>query len=666
MNLLNRLPAAAGAVLLSLAALGAHAASTVLAPWRDLDPGAPAAQAAQRGPAIRPLKARPFALDNPPLEAFVRQLPAEQTDPASRPALNLPMPDGRTLTFQVFATDVMAPGLAARYPQIRSFAGVADSDPTITARFDLGPRGLHGQVFTPQGEIYIDPQGRGDVRRHQSYYTRDLPPRARVRDAVLRDRASQSGRRSAPAVQVGPMHVHPGGLRTYRLAIATTGEYAAFQDPDHMPPDKAIVLAELVALTNRVTGIYEREVGIRLQLVANTDALIFTNPGTDPFDDQDGLQILEANTAVFNGTLGVGSYDIGHTVSTGGGGVAGLGVVCGPEKAIGVTGLPEPVGDAFYVDYVAHEMGHQFGADHTFNGVEGSCAGGNRYGPMAYEPGSGVTIMAYAGICGADDLAPHSIPNFHVASIEQIFSYTREGTGATCGVASRSGLRQALAYAGLARYTIPARTPFELTGWTGPIPDPMLAYQWEQLDLGAEGHPDQPDGTAPLFRSFPPTASPTRVFPQVSDLVNQTHTPGELLPTVSRAMNFRFNVRDNTTGPRHGGFASADLRVDVSAAAGPFKVLAPNWGGQYLGGSLLAVQWDVANTDRPPVSCGMVDILLSLDGGLTFPTVLKLWAGNTGRDMVQLPRVATTRARLKVKCHGNVFFDISDADFSIR
>lgn len=249
-----------------------------------------------------------------------------------------------------------------------------------------------------------------------------------------------------------------------------------------------------------------------------------------------------------------------------------------------MTGLAEPVGDAFYLDYVAHEVGHQFGADHTFNGVDGSCAGDNRHGPMANEPGSGITIMAYAGICGADDLAPHSIPNFHVASLEQIFSYTREGAGASCGVASRSGWRQVLAYAGPVGFTIPAQAPFELTGWAGPALDPMLAYQWEQHDLGAEGHPDEPDATAPLFRSFPPTASAARVFPQARDIVNQTHTQGEALPAVSRAMNFRCNVRDNTPGPRHGGFASADLRVNVSAAAGPFRVLAPNTAGQYLGG----------------------------------------------------------------------------------
>lgn len=666
MKMFNRLRAAAGLVLL-MALPAAHPAPAVLVPWQDVAGGAPAAPSLRKAPAARPLKARAFTLDKSPLEALVRKLPGEQADPSGRLAVSLPMPDGRALTFQLFATEVMAPGLASRYPQIRSFAGVADGDPRITGRFDLGPRGLHGQVFTPQGEVYIDPQGRGDVRQHHSYYTRDLPPRARARDTLLRHRGAraQAAAQGSASIQIGPIHVQRGGLRTYRLAIATTGEYAAFQDPDHSPPDKALVLAELVALTNRVTGIYEREAGIRLQLTANTDALIFTDPATDPFDDQDGLQILEANTAVFNGTVGEGSYDIGHTVSTGGGGVAGLGVVCGKDKAIGVTGLPEPVGDAFYVDYVAHEMGHQFGADHTFNSMEGSCGSGNRYGPMAYEPGSGVTIMAYAGICGADNLAPHSIPNFHVASLEQIFSYTRQGTGATCGTASRAGLRQVLAFTAPGGFTIPARTPFELSGWTGALLDPMLAYQWEQYDLGAEGTPDQPDATAPLFRSFPPTASPTRVFPQVSDLINGTHTLGEILPAVSREMNFRFNVRDNTLGPRHGGFASADLRVNVTAAAGPFKVLAPNTAGQFPRGSLLTVQWDVANTRQAPVSCAAVDILLSLDGGRTFPVLLKPWAANSGRDTVLLPRVATTQARVKVKCHGNVFFDISDADFSI-
>lgn len=224
MTMFDRLPAAAGMVLLLLATPEAQAAPAVLVPWQDVAGSTLATQAARHAPSISPLKARAFALDKGPLGALVRKLPDEQADASNRLAVNLPMPDGSALTFQVFATEVMAPGLA-------------DSDPHITARFDLGPRGLHGQVFTPKGEVYIDPQGRGDVRHHHSYYTRDLAPRARMPDTVLRQRASRAGGSPAPSTQIGPVHIQRAGLRTYRLAMATTGEYAAFLDPDHAPPD---------------------------------------------------------------------------------------------------------------------------------------------------------------------------------------------------------------------------------------------------------------------------------------------------------------------------------------------------------------------------------------------------------------------------------------------
>jgi hypothetical protein len=215
-------------------------------------------------------------------------------------------------------------------------------------------------------------------------------------------------------------------------------------------------------------------------------------------------------------------------------------------------------------------------------------------------------------------------------------------------------------------FTIPAQTPFELTGQASDADGDTLTYQWEQRDLGAAGSPNQPDASAPLFRSFPPTASATRSFPQLSDLLGNTQTLGEILPSVSRALNFRLTVRDDQAAPSAGGVASAELGFNVSAAAGPFKVTSPNTAGSYRPGSRLRVTWDVANTTAAPVSCAAVDVWFSADGGQTFTQRLKKSAPNSGSTTVKLPAQTVQAARLKVKCSSNIFFDVSDANFSIQ
>ncbi|MDB5968261.1 MAG: hypothetical protein JWQ90_711 [Hydrocarboniphaga sp.] len=637
----------------------AAAASSSL--WAD----APASASKLTTPRlIEPSKARIFDLDSPALRAQLAALPDESTPLSSRPAIKLPMPDGSSISFRIAATAVMAPALAARYPQILTFAGVSESDPDISGRFDIGPRGFHGQIFTSKGTVFIDPLRRGETRIHQVYYTRDMPARRRAPDVIDSALSGIVQRTAASAVGTDGVSIATD-LRTYRLALATTGEYAEYQDPDNATPDKSIVLAELVNVVNRVTGVYEREVGVRMQLIANEDAIIYTDPTTDPYANSSGSLMVNTNTRILNTAIGSGAYDIGHVVSTGGGGIAGLGVVCGGSKGAGVTGLPDPIGDAFYIDYVAHEMGHQYGANHTFNSQTGSCGGGNRNASTAYEPGSGTTIMAYAGICGADDIQPHSDDYFQSVSFDEIVDYTRNGTGNSCAAVTASGNQAPSADAGAGGFTIPMQTPFELTAVKSTDPDGnKLSYQWEEMDLGAAGAPDSPDASAPLFRSFLPTKNKTRVFPQLSDLLNNTHTIGEILPAVSRTLNFRLNVRDNQVAPSSGGVASSLMSFSVTGSAGPFKLLTPNTAATYAAGSKLKVTWDVAGTNLAPVSCSTIDVYLSTDGGQSFTTKLRK-VSNTGKTNVTLPILDTSTARLKLKCNGNVFFDVSDASFAI-
>ncbi|HSI52074.1 MAG TPA: zinc-dependent metalloprotease family protein [Ideonella sp.] len=646
---------------ISSSALGASTA--IAAPlWRDVPP-AQAAQALSAQSALAAPKARWVQWDSASLQALVERVPAGTGAEALRPLLDLPMPDGSTLTLRLSPVDVMAPGLATRYPQIHSLVGTAVDQPGVTARIDFSPHGFKAMVFTPQGRVFIDPGRDANAGLHQVYLRQDLPLRHRDADRVLTVPGSEASPQLKSALAGVPIGTE---LLTYRLALATTGEYAKFQDPDASPTNKAGVLAELVSLTNRVTGVYERELGIRLQLIEGEDAIIYTDAGTDPYANSNGSSMLGQNIRTLRTVLGNDAFDVGHVVSTGGGGVAYLGVICGSNKAGGVTGLGKPVGDGFYIDYVAHEMGHQFGANHTFNSVTGSCGGGNRAASAAYEPGSGTTIMGYAGICGADDIQPHSDAQFHSASYDEIVAYTRSGNGASCAAVTASGNTPPTATVPAGGFTIPANTPFELTG-KGKDADgkKTLSYQWEERDLGPGGSPDAPTGTAPLFRAFPPVASTTRTFPQLSDLLGNTHTLGELLPTETRPLNFRFIVRDNQAAPSAGGLASADLSFNVTADAGPFKVTAPNTNVQATAGGTLKVKWDVAKTDVAPVSCATVEIWLSTDGGQTMAYSLKSKAANTGSAKVTLPAVSTSQARIKVKCHGNVFFDISDVDFRI-
>ena len=677
-----------GAFAASLLPAAALAAPAKL--WGDIA----ASQIALTGPRLTtPLRARTITLDDSALRSTLAQVHS-RTAGAALPQLRLPLPQGGEMAFALTETQVMAPALAAKYPQIRTYQGRALANPAITGRFQMDPRGFRAMIHTAEGRWYIDSYSRGDTRNYQSYYAKDLPVKARPGDEVLPNTSALPSltlpKFSLPG-SAGKGVSIPGNLRTYRLAFAADGEYSSFHDPQTLPnlPSKAIVLAELVNVTNRVSGVYERELGIRLQLVANNDLIIFQNPVADPYTDDQPTLLLAQNIATVNGVIGPTNYDIGHVATTGGGGVAFLGVVCGAQKAGGVTGLPTPVGDNYYIDYVAHEVGHQFGGNHTFNGNVGSCAGGNRSAASAYEPGSGVTIMAYAGICGVQNIAAHSIDTFHARSFDEIVAFSRNtATGASCGVLTTTTNRPPVVVPPVGGFTIPRGTPFELTGSASDPDGDVVRYQWEQFDLGAAGAPNAgatvTPTTPPLFRPFPPTLSPTRVFPRIEDVVRGGQEVvggvavlGEILPQVTRVMNFRLTVRDNYRVPNaanpdttasfeSGGVASEDLSFNVSAAAGPFVVTFPSATGlSFNGDSTQTLTWNEANTAAAPVSCPSVNVFLSTDGGLTYPTTLLSSVPNDGSNPVVMPNIDTTTARVKVRCANSVFFDISDNNFTL-
>lgn len=628
---------------------------------------------------FRPDKFRGSTMDATGMKNFLWSLPSESmlADRKTSPVIELPMPDGKMARFHVWESSVMQPGLAAKYPQIKTFLGQGIDDPYASVRLDYNPYfGFHAQILSPNGRVFIDPYARYDINNYVSYYTKDQG----FNEKFI---CNTPDNVSPNSINAGPCRGTQ--LLTYRLALACTGEYAvAVAGPS---PTTPAVLAAMVTAVNRVTGVYELEVSVRLSLIPNDDLLIYLNGATDPYTNNSGGTMLGQNQANIDAVIGTANYDIGHVFSTGGGGIAGLGVVCvAGNKARGVTGLSNPVGDDFYIDYVAHEMGHQFGGNHTFNSVTSNCGGGNRNNSTAYEVGSGTTIQAYAGICGADDIQPHSDPYFHTVSFDEIGSFITGGSGASCPVSTSTGntlpVITAMNNNGA---SIPIGTPFTLSGSATDANGDAITYNWEEWDLGTAGawNNGATSTTAPLFKSRIPKTTGERTFPDIAViLAGYPANPasvmgglkGETLPQVARTIKFRLTVRDNRAGGGgvvtggdgcQSGFTGT-FQINTVATPGPFAVTIPNGGESWQGGSSQTITWNVVGTDAAPINTANVKISLSTDGGLTYPTVIVASTPNDGSETVTIPAVpATTTARVKIEAVGNIFFDISNGNFSI-
>ncbi|WCL81397.1 zinc-dependent metalloprotease family protein [Saprospira sp. CCB-QB6] len=583
--------------------------------------------------------------------------PMERTPIAaiSPTLLSLPLPDGSYETFEIVESPIMEVELAEKFPEIQTYAGRGLSDPSKTLRFDLTPQGFHAMILTPgEGTVYIDPYqfGGGDIEHYIVYNRRDFRP-ASPKQFVCGLTGNNIPLSSFKSGGQTAARFGSCELRTYRIAIAATGEYTQFHGGT-----VALALAAQTTTLNRVNGVYEREMAIRMNLVANNNLIIYTNATTDPYTNGTPGTMITENQVNIDTEIGSANYDIGHVFGTNSGGLAGLGVVCSNSgKARGVTGSSAPIGDPFDIDYVAHEVGHQFGCNHTQNN---SC---NRNNATAMEPGSASTIMGYAGIC-APNVQNQSDDYFHSVSLQEMGAFIT-GAGHSCPTTTALANNAPTVSAPAANISIPASTPFLLTATASDPDGNTLTYSWEQMENTTATMPPVASSTAgPNFRSFDPVTDPTRYFPNLSDLAAGGPFTWEVLPSVSRTMDFRVTVRDNAAGG--GCTAHADMQVTVDASSGPFVVLYPSATGiSWNGGSTETVSWDVAGTDGNPVSCANVDILLSTDGGLSYPTVLAANVPNDGSEAISVPNIGTTTGRIMVRCANGYFFDISDNDFTI-
>ena len=564
--------------------------------------------------------------------------------------LTLPLPDGKEVTFSLQPYDLLPADLAAKYPGIRTFKGHDEANPVETGRVDLGPQGFHA-MFSHQGRmVFVDPLRNGEG--YAFYYQQDAHSRLEEEaDRVIGSKAGTLARQ---------VLVDGNERKRYVIAISAAGEYTQY----HGGTVEA-GLGAITTLLNRVNEVYQRDVAAEFQLASGNDTIIFTDAATDPFFNGDdpsgsGLSDVDVNMQVqaVAQTQGLGAFDIGHVVNTGGGGLAGLGVLCTADKSAGMTGSSNPVGDAFFIDYVAHEIGHQFGADHTFNGTTGSCGGGNREASQAWEPGSGSSIMAYAGICGEEDLQANSLPYFHSKSIEQMRAHM--ATVSSCGT-TQSLTNNAPQVAAGNDHVIPANTPFVLKGAGTDLDNDALSYTWEQIDLGTESFSIASmvdDGSRPLFRFVAPTSAPERTLPSLPSLLTNTLAKGEAWPATNRELNFRLTARDGK-----GGVSSDDMKIQVVNTGKAFALTSPLV-TPLVAGQTQTIDWDVAGTNAAPINCSKVDLYMTRDEGVNW-TLLAGGQPNSGSASVTIPAGSDGTARLKVACSDNLFFAISPLKLSV-
>jgi len=599
-----------------------------------------------------------YDLDVTTLKSTLANSPKRNSKSASSNIISLPNAEGQTERFQVYENSNMDPALEAKYPDIKSYIGIGIDNPTATAYFSISPLGFKSMVLsTDKSAVFIEPFS-NDLKTYSVYKKADkkqnlTPFECKVIDKIEPSINSETLRPNADDAT----------LRTFRLAMSVTGEYTVY-----FGGTKAQALAAINASMTRVNGVFEKDFAVRMVLIANNDAVIYTSASTDPYSAAASMSNWNSELqSTLTSVIGEANYDVGHLFgASGGGGNAGcIGCVCtNGSKGSGYTSPGDgiPSGDNFDIDYVAHELGHQFGANHTFSHS-------NEGTGVNMEPGSGSTIMSYAGITN-QDVQPHSDAYFHAASIQQV---TNNIKTKTCQTNTATGNAIPTANAGL-DYTVPKSTPFLLTGTGTDANGDVLTYTWEQFDnasstqTGASSAASATKTTGPIFRSYPPSASPVRYFPNMSRvLAGATTTTGteitvEAIPSVARTINFRFTTRDN----RAGGSAnnSDDMIVTVNGTAGPFSVSSPNTAVSYVGGSSQAVTWVVGGTTANGVNCANVDILISTNGGTTWTTLL---AGtpNDGTENVTIPNTAGTTNRIMVKGSNHIFFDVSNTNFTI-
>ena len=679
------LAAAGGQLMVGASALGQVAVAEAMAD--DGGDGAfvrlaagtepPAAVGAGSVAGPRPTAGGVFAVDFAALRRLFAGAPVGRLDAelnAYGMRVLLPGATGDMMECLVAESAVMEPGLAKKFPELRTYV-VKSVDGRASGRVELAPRGMTAMLRTAEGVWMIDPWQSADAGHVVSYWLSDLPGGG---DWTCHTTEGKHGD-GAHVDDVDDGEAAPEGAplptairRTVRIAMACTGEYGAHQSAiQGRAPNMADAMAAIVTVVARTNVVFEADLGVHFSLIANNDQLVFIDPATDPYSTScDGVagadcsgEYLSQNITTLSQRIGNANFEVGHLLTRVFGGVAYLSSVCTGNKAGGISGVPRGGDiDPLSALVVIHELGHQFGARHTFSGTRGRC-GNNATLATAWEAGSGSSPMAYAGGCPVGDAPPSdnivqlAEPFFHHGSVLEMQTFL---AGAVCPVQTVTSNFLPFIISTSASAAIPPGTPFVLTASAGDPNGDSLTYSWEQFDSGVRrplsGVGSLDTGFGSLFRIFRPVAVGQRTFPKMADVLSGVPTPGEQLPTaVTTGRRFRVLVRDNS--PLTGGTViSPFVTLSIPTNASPFVVVSPAAGARLRAGAA-TVTWSVGGTNLAPIACPTVTVRLSTDAGATFPTVLGTFA-NSGSALVTLPD-ASAAARVRIDSVGNIFFAVS-------
>jgi len=593
-----------------------------------------------------------FNLNLNELKSFISEI--DNTQNEDDKILTIPSPEGKLRSYKIYKSPVLEPSFQENFPDINAYTGRGITNPNEILKFTITSLGFQAIILnTSDGTQYITPVEDRD-NLYSIYYTKDVELHNHSFECQTLETASFVNEN----FQNSTFNANDGILRNYRLAISATGEFSTFYNSDL----DDVISAMVIAVSN-ANAVLERDLSVTMTMVDNT-SLIFFDPENDPFTNFDNTILIGENQILIDNTIGDANYDLGHVFNTAGGGIAGVGVSCfSGFKAFGVTGDFNP--ESIFFDFVfLHELGHQFGSPHTFNGSAGSC-GPNISTITAVEPGSGSTIMAYPGLCAPQNVQSLGDFYYHQISLFNIWSHI--STFSSCPTDQiLTGNSAPTADAG-PDYIIPKGTPYKLVG-NSSDPDGVSShtFTWEQYDFGPQGAPDENLTSGPLVRSREGTSNPTRFIPRLEDLIT---IPGsqewEVLSNVDRDLNFRLTVRDNGVV---GGQTAADAMVaTVNENAGPFVVTSQFQENQIVWnpGTTETITWDVAGTDANGIDESSVNILLSTDGGLTFDTVLATNTPNDGTEDIIVPNLDSPECRIMIEASNGIFFNINEAYFAI-
>ena len=577
--------------------------------------------------------------------------------------------------FSLSSVSLFSSEAAKQYPQIKAYRGISTTRPGVSIRITISPQGISGTMRTPSGMLFLQPK-KEDQGKHIYYQRKDALDQTDVLPFCTTDLEKIAPKRENSSTTQKATSITTGALKTYRFAVAGTAEYTAFwgDNDDTNGTNQEDALAAVANTVNRMNEVLEVDLGVRLELVT-TASLLYTDTTTDPFTGNFNDEIQETLTA----EVGEANYDIGHLFHRGSanGDAGSVGNVCqNGQKGSAFSSHPFTatngsggnfLSDYFDIDYVIHEVGHQFGALHTFaHNTEGY--------DVNSEPGSGSTIMSYAGIVNGQDMQRHSDPYFHYHSIQNIKDYLA-GYSCQSTLATTNQIPQVEAGQ---NYTIPKGTAYTLTAVA--TDTDSLTYCWEQLDSGVVRSEDFGPNllTGSTNRSLLPTTSSKRTIPRMMSVLagnltetNPTIGSGwETVSLVERDLRWGITVRDRDQGNPSGvGFSAQDsMTITVEGDAGPFVVRSQDQSSvQWLSGSNERIVWDVANTNQAPINTTSVSVYLSLDGGATFPHLLANSIPNNGSAFIVVPgNTSTTQARIKIQADNNIYFAINSTNFSIQ